>query len=142
MKQGATNQLSISPTERAMYSVAFAGAVYENLAICGLAFPASRCGESARSKMQFRARPGVKAGDVNIGVQTTHSERVSPIISIVLIAGGIALTCPGSEIRETLRNCSRVEPAEMRKCVPCPMHDWAQTPLPWVSDYPLQPSLC
>jgi len=35
---------------------------------------------------------GVKIGDANIGVQTSHSERVSPIISIVLIAGGIALT--------------------------------------------------
>jgi hypothetical protein len=33
---------------------------------------------------------GIKAGDVNIGVQTTHSERVSPILSAVLIAGGIA----------------------------------------------------
>jgi hypothetical protein len=35
---------------------------------------------------------GIKAGDVNIGVQTHHSERVSPIVSVVLIAGGIALT--------------------------------------------------
>jgi len=35
---------------------------------------------------------GVKIGDANIGLQTSHSERVSPIISIVLIAGGIALT--------------------------------------------------
>ncbi len=33
---------------------------------------------------------GIKAGDVNIGVETTQSERVSPIISVVLIAGGIA----------------------------------------------------
>lgn len=39
---------------------------------------------------------GIKAGDVNIGVQTTHSERVSPIISAVLIAGGIALTVAGA----------------------------------------------
>ena len=38
----------------------------------------------------------IKAGDVNIGVQTTHSERVSPIISAVLIAGGIALTVAGA----------------------------------------------
>ena len=35
---------------------------------------------------------GVKIGDASIGVQTSHSERVSPIISAVLIAGGIALT--------------------------------------------------
>ncbi len=38
---------------------------------------------------------GIKAGDMNIGVQTSHSERVSPIISVVLIAGGIALGIAG-----------------------------------------------
>lgn len=38
---------------------------------------------------------GIKAGDMNIGVQTSHSERVSPVISIVLIAGGIALSIAG-----------------------------------------------
>jgi hypothetical protein len=42
---------------------------------------------------------GIKAGDVNIGVQTTHSERVSPIISAALIAGGIALTIAGARTR-------------------------------------------
>ena len=39
---------------------------------------------------------GIKAGDMNIGVQTSHSERVSPIVSVVLIAGGIALTIAGA----------------------------------------------
>jgi hypothetical protein len=39
---------------------------------------------------------GIKAGDVNIGVQTSHSERVSPIVSAVLIAGGIALAIAGA----------------------------------------------
>jgi hypothetical protein len=38
---------------------------------------------------------GIKAGDLNIGVQTHDSERVSPIVSAVLIAGGIALTIAG-----------------------------------------------
>ena len=38
---------------------------------------------------------GIKAGDVNIGVQTTHNEHVSPIVSAVLIAGGIALSIAG-----------------------------------------------
>ena len=42
---------------------------------------------------------GIKAGDINIGVQTSHSERVSPIISAVLIAGGIALTIAGTRTR-------------------------------------------
>lgn len=42
---------------------------------------------------------GIKIGDANIGVQTTHSERVSPIISAVLIVGGIALTIAGMRTR-------------------------------------------
>jgi len=39
---------------------------------------------------------GIKAGNMNIGVQTSESERVSPIVSVVLIAGGIALTIAGA----------------------------------------------
>ncbi len=42
---------------------------------------------------------GIKIGDANIGVQTSHSERVSPIISAVLIAGGIALSIAGTRKR-------------------------------------------
>jgi hypothetical protein len=38
---------------------------------------------------------GIKAGDVSFGVQTTHSERVSPIISVVLIGGGILMAIAG-----------------------------------------------
>jgi hypothetical protein len=38
---------------------------------------------------------GIKAGDLNIGVQTKHSERVAPAVSVVLIAGGIALIIAG-----------------------------------------------
>jgi hypothetical protein len=38
---------------------------------------------------------GIRAGDINIGVQTSHRERVSPIISAVLIVGGIALAIAG-----------------------------------------------
>ena len=34
---------------------------------------------------------GIKVGNTNFGVQTSRSERVSPIVSVVLIAGGIAL---------------------------------------------------
>jgi CheY-like chemotaxis protein len=43
------------------------------------------------SKMQ-----GIKAGDMNIGMQTSHSERVWPIITALLIAGGIALAIAGA----------------------------------------------
>jgi hypothetical protein len=38
---------------------------------------------------------GIKVGDAKIAVQTSHSERVSPIVSVVLIAGGIALGIAG-----------------------------------------------
>lgn len=37
-----------------------------------------------------------KAGDVSFGVQTHHSDRVSPIISAVLILGGVGLMMVGS----------------------------------------------
>jgi hypothetical protein len=39
---------------------------------------------------------GIKAGGLNLGVQTSDSERVSPIVSAVLIAGGIALAIAGA----------------------------------------------
>ena len=39
---------------------------------------------------------GIKVGDAKIGVETSHSERVSPIVSVVLIAGGIALSIAGA----------------------------------------------
>jgi hypothetical protein len=38
---------------------------------------------------------GIKAGNINIGIQTSHGERVSPVISVVLIAGGIAPSIAG-----------------------------------------------
>jgi hypothetical protein len=42
---------------------------------------------------------GIKIGDTNIGVQTSHNERVSPIVSAALIAGGIALAIAGARTR-------------------------------------------
>ena len=42
---------------------------------------------------------GIKVGNTNLGVQTSHSERVSPIISVALIAGGIALSIAGARTR-------------------------------------------
>jgi len=42
---------------------------------------------------------GIKVGNTNFGVQTKHSERVSPIVSVVLIAGGIALSIAGARSR-------------------------------------------
>ncbi len=40
-------------------------------------------------------RHGIQAGDLHIGVQTSHSERVPPVVSAVLIVGGIALSIAG-----------------------------------------------
>lgn len=34
---------------------------------------------------------GVKIGDAHIGVQTEHSERVSPAVSVVLLLGGAGM---------------------------------------------------
>ena len=39
---------------------------------------------------------GIKAGDVNIGVQTRHDEKVSPVISAALIVGGAVMAVAGS----------------------------------------------
>jgi hypothetical protein len=44
-------------------------------------------------------KEGIKVGNTNFGVQTSHSERVSPIISVVLIGGGIALSIAGTRSR-------------------------------------------
>ncbi len=44
-------------------------------------------------------REGIKVGGANLGVETTHSEHVSPIVTVVLIAGGIALAMAGARSR-------------------------------------------
>ena len=36
-------------------------------------------------------REGVKLGPVSVGVETRHEERVSPIVSAVLILGGAGM---------------------------------------------------
>jgi hypothetical protein len=38
---------------------------------------------------------GISAGDMHIGVQVRHDEKVSPIISAVLIIGGVGLMVAG-----------------------------------------------
>jgi hypothetical protein len=42
---------------------------------------------------------GVKAGNVNIGVQVRHNERVSPIVTAVLILGGAGMMIAGGRGR-------------------------------------------
>ena len=41
----------------------------------------------------------IKVGGANFGIQTSHSERVSPLISVLLIGGGIALSIAGTRAR-------------------------------------------
>jgi len=38
---------------------------------------------------------GIKAGSVSIGVQTRHEEKVSPIVSAVMILGGAGMMVAG-----------------------------------------------
>jgi len=63
----------------------FAGLIVVALGIASLIVPIPRT-----------ETHGIKAGDMNIGVQTSHSERMSPIVSAALIAGGIALAIAGA----------------------------------------------
>jgi len=39
---------------------------------------------------------GLSAGDVHIGVQVRHDEKVSPIVTAVLLIGGVGLMIAGS----------------------------------------------
>jgi hypothetical protein len=38
-----------------------------------------------------RERDGMKVGDVSIGITTQHDEKVSPIVSAVMILGGAGM---------------------------------------------------
>jgi len=38
---------------------------------------------------------GLKAGGLSVGIETQHSETVSPIVSAVLILGGVGLIVAG-----------------------------------------------
>ena len=39
---------------------------------------------------------GVQIGDAKIGVQTSHSERLSPVVSGVLVLGGVVAMAAGA----------------------------------------------
>jgi hypothetical protein len=68
-----------------MKMLLFAGLLFVVLGVASLVVPIPRS-----------ETEGIKIGDTNIGIQTSHSERVSPVISAVLIAGGIALAIAGA----------------------------------------------
>jgi hypothetical protein len=44
-------------------------------------------------------REGVKIGDASVGVQVQHNERVSPIVSAILIAAGAGMMIAGGRGR-------------------------------------------
>jgi hypothetical protein len=68
--------------------VLFAGLLEIALAVVFLAAPLPRA-----------AIQEIKTVDANMAVQTTHSDRVSPIISFVLLASGITLAVTGTSRR-------------------------------------------
>jgi hypothetical protein len=82
----------LSSPEPYMKIMLFAGLILVVLGIASLLVP-----------IPHSEKHGIKAGDVSIGVETTQSERVSPIISVVLIAGGIALTVAWARTRSSTK---------------------------------------
>ncbi len=46
-----------------------------------------------------RETHGIRAGDVSIGVQTEHNQKVSPIVSAVMIIGGASMMIAGGRTR-------------------------------------------
>lgn len=46
-----------------------------------------------------RETHGIRAGDVSVGVQTKHNEKVSPIVSAVMIIGGAGMMIAGGRSR-------------------------------------------
>ena len=71
-----------------MKTLLFAGLLLVALGIASLVVP-----------IPHTEKEGIKVGGANFGIQTSHSERVSPLISVVLIAGGIALSIAGARGR-------------------------------------------
>ena len=49
-------------------------------------------------------REGISAGGMSMGIQTQHSEKVSPIISAVLLLGGIGMMIAGKKSLGTSRS--------------------------------------
>ncbi len=46
-----------------------------------------------------RETHGIRAGDLSIGVQTQHNQKVSPIVSAVMIIGGASMMIAGGRTR-------------------------------------------
>jgi hypothetical protein len=73
-----------------MKSLYWVGAVLIVLGVLSLIIP-----------IPHQDREGISVGNVSVGVQTQHSERVPPLISAVLILGGAGLVGFGSMARRS-----------------------------------------
>jgi hypothetical protein len=68
-----------------MKALLWIGIILVVLGICSLFMP-----------IPHSENHGIKAGDVNIGVQTRTEEKVSPIISAALIVAGAVMAVAGA----------------------------------------------
>ena len=71
-----------------MKTLFWIGLVFVALGIASLLVPVPRT--ETRS---------IKTGDVNIGIQTKHDEKVSPWVSAIVIVGGISMMLVGSRTK-------------------------------------------
>lgn len=72
--------------ENTMRGLFWIGVVFVVLGIASLVIP-----------IPHNERSGVKVGGASIGIETRHEEKVSPIISAVLIAAGAAMMIAGKK---------------------------------------------
>jgi hypothetical protein len=72
--------------EKIMKGLFWLGVIFVVLGIASLVVP-----------IPHNERSGVKVGGASIGIETRHEEKVSPIISAVLIAAGAGMMIAGKK---------------------------------------------
>ena|SRR5207245_2323728 len=83
-----SNSSSIVVHNRVMRILFTIGAILLILGIASLFIP-----------IPTRERHGFKAGGVSVGIETVEHQKVPPLVSAVVIAGGVALMIAGSRRR-------------------------------------------
>jgi hypothetical protein len=83
---GAGVRFEVAPEGETMKGLFWLGLVLVVLGIASLVVP-----------IPHSEREGVKVGGASIGVETKHQEKVSPIISAVLIAAGAGMMIAGKK---------------------------------------------
>ena len=79
-------RVPILQKENTVRMLFWAGVIFVVLGIASLVVP-----------IPHTERSGVKVGGSSIGIETTHEEKVSPIISAVLIAAGAGMMIAGKK---------------------------------------------